>query len=420
MSVITNEPILLNETGLLLVDQLKRQNGLLSMIAEGSRSDVYSDITQVASVIRGNTVEENKRLFPIGDQIVVAWKDMDDENHNTDATAYKVPLDIVHHGEVVLESGEVVPGMYLQWHYTTPYGVTFSNRQAFYHCDEALVAGTYYVTLGKTWGSNGTVADSMWKFTLTEDVPEGGCLSGFESMSDVAPTTWKVKSWGVNTDASPIEIVDVTEYNVDTDTATSLGVMEYTEKSAEGLNCMQNVAFGNNRWGTSAIRQYLNADSTNWWESKGVFDIRPEEYTKHGFMAGFRDDFLQAIKPVKVFTALNTVEGYEDSIEETFDTFFLPSLEQMNGTPQLSNVEGPYFEYWRRRLGLSEFASSHPSIYDGYKIPAINSLSSPQSVRLRSAFRSSANSPWYVYSSGYLYGSSAYSAFRFVPACVIC
>ncbi len=136
-------------------------------------------------------------------------------------------------------------------------------------------------------------------------------------------------------------------------------------------------------------------------------------------MSGFGSDFLSAIKPVKVTTALNTVEGFTDATEDTFDTFFLPSLEQINAKPQLAGVEGETFEYWRRRLGLSGFAAYHPTIYEGYKIPAINA-NSPQNVRLRSAYRGNAYNTWYVNSSGYVNHYGASHAFRFSPVCVIC
>lgn len=416
MSTITNEPILLDSTGRSMLERMDRQNALLAMMAEGKRSEVYSSITQIASIVRGNTVDENKRLFPIGDQIIVPWRDMDDSKHNTDETAYQVPINIVHHGEVELESGEIVPGMFVQWHYCTPYGVQFSHQQAFLHCPEGLAAGTYYLTLGGSWGSKDSQSGTSWHFTLTKDVPAGGRVSGFEGMPDQLSSAWRVKSWVKPTDAEPLETVVV----VSGAEGTDLGTMLLNRHSDDGLNSMHAVGYGHNRWKTCALRQYLNKRGTNWWVSQEDHDIRPDQYTKHGFMDGFNDDFLAAIKPVKVTTALNTVEGFTDTTEDTYDRFFLASLEQMNGKPQLANVEGPYFEYWRRRLGLSGFANYHPTLYDGYKIPAINAQTSPQHVRLRSANRTNAYNTWYVFSTGYINGNNASHAYRFSPVCVIC
>lgn len=408
MSNITNEPIMLNETGLQLVERLDQQNALLSLIAEGHREEVYSDITQIANIVRGGFGE---KAFPIGDQIIIPWTDVDDDNK-----VYEVPLNIVRHGDVELETGEIVPGMYLQWHYCSPYGVQFSHQQAFLDCPNGLAAGTYYIGIGDNWGTN-TVAGTSWSFTLAQPVPAGGRLSGFEGMPDQVSTNWRVKSWASPTDADPIEMVTV----VAGTTGTNLGTMRLTRQSDEGLNCIQAMAYGHNRWSTSAIRQYLNKGGADWFVSQEAYDIRPDQYAKHGFLDGFGVDFLAAIKPIKITTALNTVEGYTDTTEATHDKIFLPSLEEMNGTPQLANVEGPYYEYWRRRLGLNGFAKTGSSNkYSGYLIPGINAQTSPQYVRLRSAYRSSAYTTWYVSSAGFLTGHYASYAARFSPVCVIC
>lgn len=415
MSTITNEPILLDSTGRAILEQMNRQNSYLAMLAEGKRSDIYSSMSQIASIIRGNNVDNNKKIFPIGDQIIIPWKDMDDSAHNTDETAYQVALNIVHHGEVTLESGEVVPGMFLQWHHCSPYGVQFSHQQAFLNCPDGLAAGTYYVTLASNWGNN-AVANTNWSFTLTKAVPAGGRLSGFEGMPDQATSAWKVKSWSTPADAEPLETVSVTSGA----TGTHLGLMPYTNPDeATSLNCMQSVAYGHNRWDTSALRQYLNASGTDWWVSRENYDIRPDQYAKHAFMSGFNDDFLSAIKPVRVTTALNTVEGYTETTVDTFDRFFLPSLEQMNVVPQLSGAEGEYWAYWRRRLGVSAPVAQY-GIYPNLITTAINAKTSPQRVRLRSAGRGNSYGTWHVYTSGYVSSYGASYASRFSPVCVVC
>lgn len=412
---ITNEPIMLNETGLLIKEAIDRQNGYLAMLAEGKRSEIYNNIAQIASIIRGGDLEQNKKTFPVGDQIILPWKDMDDTAHNTDETAYQVAWNIVHHELVTLRDGSVVPGMFLQMHLCSPYGVQFSHQQAFLNCPDGLAAGTYHLTLSTKWGTH-AVAGITWQFTLTQDVPAGGKLSGFEAMPDQPNTNWRVKSWANAGDANPIETVAVTSGSEGTD----LGTMPYNAVSEEGMNGMQQTAYGHNRWSTSAIRQYLNSTGSDWWKSQEDFDIRPDQYAKKGFMTGFGEDFLSAIKSIKVTTALNTVEGFSDATEDTYDTFFLPSLEQINANPQLAGVEGSYFEYWRSRLGLNGFASWHPTLYDGYKIPALNSAS-PQPVRLRSAYRGNACHTWHVHSSGCVnHASTASYAYRFSPVCVIC
>lgn len=417
MSTITNEPILLDSTGRDLLNEMKIQSGHLAMIAEGSRVQVYSSMRQIADLVRGGDVARNQKNFPIGDQIIMPWKDMDDTNHNTDETAYQVAWDIVHHGEVELQDGTTVPGMFIQMHLCSAYGVQFSHQEAFMNCPEGLAAGTYHITFNNPWGSKGADAGTSWQFTLTQAVPAGGRLSGFEGLPDQAPSAWRVKSWASSAATEPIETVTVKAG----EDGTSLGSMNLTTASDDGLNCMHRVGYGSNRWSTSALRQYLNKSGDNWWKSQTDFDIRPDQYTKKGFMTGFDAEFLNAIKPIKVTTALNTVEGYDAATEDTFDTFFVPSLQQMNVNPQLANVEGDYFEYWRSRLGKTGYVGTGSNnVFDAFKIPALNA-NSAQTVRLRSASRGFAYNTWGVYSSGYVVGNYyASSAHRFSPVCVIC
>ena len=412
----TNEPILLNSTGRTILDELKKKTGYLSILAEGKRKQVYQSMSQIAGIVRAGSVAANAKMFPIGDQLIMPWKDMDDSAHDTDESAYQVAWDIVHHGLVTLQDGSVVPGMFIQMHLCSAYGVQFSHQQAFMNCGDGLAAGTYHVTFNNSWGSKGATAGTSWQFTLTQPVPAGGRLSGFESLPDVAPSTWKVKSWASATAADPIETVAVTAG----EGGISLGSMNSTTVSGEGLNCMQSVGYGHNRWSTSALRQYLNKSGANWFASQEDFDIRPDQYAKKGFMTGLNADFLGAVKPIKVTTALNTVEGFQTATEDTFDTFFLPSLEQMNVVPQLRGAEGDVFEYWQQRLGKSDFVGTgSANIFDAFKIPAIND-GSAQYVRLRSAYRGGAHHTWDVNSSGYVSNYGASTAHRFSPVCVIC
>nr|DAW33187.1 MAG TPA: hypothetical protein [Caudoviricetes sp.] len=417
MSTITNEPLILDSTGIGIKNALEQQNRYLKIIAATKKGEVYSSMAQIAHLVRTSSLEELPQLFPIGDQIVAPWKDMDDSAHNTDETAYQVAWDIVNHATVTLKDGSEVPGLWLQMNRCSAYGVQFSHQQAFKNCPDGLAAGTYYITFGEKWGSKGADAGTKWQFTLTQAVPAGGRLSGFESLPDVATTAYKVKSWATPDAASPIETVAVTAGS----DGTSLGTMQLASAGIDMLNSMQRVGYGYNRWATSAIRQYLNAAGKEWWTSKEDFDIRPDQYGNDGFMSGFSDDFLAAIKPVKVTTALNAAEGLSATTEDTYDTFFLPSLEQMNVNPQMANVEGSYWPYWRKRLGVTGPVGWYAeNTYEGFKIPALNA-NSPQSVRLRSANRGNTYLTWYVYYTGCVYsGYNASSVSRFSPACVIC
>lgn len=137
-------------------------------------------------------------------------------------------------------------------------------------------------------------------------------------------------------------------------------------------------------------------------------------------MSGFEKEFLDCIQPIKVVTALNTVSDKADGeTEVTYDTFFLPSLEQMYITPQLAG-EGDVWEYWKRASGMSTKMQQWKT-YPQIRTYAIESHTSAQSVRLRSAYRDGACYAWSVGSSGYVgnYGG-AVTALRCAPVCVIC
>ena len=138
-------------------------------------------------------------------------------------------------------------------------------------------------------------------------------------------------------------------------------------------------------------------------------------------MAGFDEAFLNIIKPVKVTTALNTVSDSNiGTSEDTYDTFFLPSLEQEYIVPQLAGVEGDYWPYWKERLGLTSPQVQGTGGANARHIRyAYDAKTSAQYCRLRSAFRGGAGHTWVVHASGYAASNSSTIAYRGCPACVI-
>ena len=193
-----------------------------------------------------------------------------------------------------------------------------------------------------------------------------------------------------------------------------------------------NVAsYGYNRWSESGIRAWLNSNAAanGWWgayfERNGsqvarrAADVAPDQLASvNGFMKGLPDDFKAVLGNIKVKTSCNTVTD-SGVTDETFDTFFCPSLEQMYGPPQIADVEGPAWDYWKARLGLTSPASHYPTIYPNYITYALENHSSAQYVRLRSAARVYSCNTWYVSTTGYLNDHNANSAFRCAPACVV-
>lgn len=348
-----------------------------------------------------------QKIFNYGDQFVEKWTD------TAASTEYEYPWRVNHFENVELENGEVVPGMYLQAHYAHPFGVQFSQNRAFLRCPNGLQAGTYNITLGATWGNKDAQKDTTWQFTLTQDVPVGGCLNGFYQMPDVAASTWKVTSYAADR-ITKIETVSV----ISGSEGIALGTMQINTRNGD-LNSMQETGYGWNRWKTSALRQYLNSDQPKgkWWTPQDDWDVATDQLaTKDGFLRGLPENMLRAIKTVKVVTYTNEVQdGGEADI--TYDKVFLPSLEQMYYNPQISG-EGNAHEYWKRRSGSKTKLPQYQALPRMITY-AVENHTSPQYVRLRSANRGNAVNEWYVGSSGIASYNSTTGAGRFAPLVVI-
>lgn len=396
------------DTAQKMLAEMARQTAIMSATAKDQIAAITSEMGSISRLVRQGY---GPTLMEVGDQLIHEWTD--------GSTTYDVPHDIVHFSDVELKNGEIVPGMFMQWHFCSPFGVQFDAAEAFYYAETELAAGTYNVIVGENWGTY-CKKNEVYQFTLTKPVPAGGQITGFAGMPDKAPENWSVSTYESAESTTPIETVTPSAGS----NGTNLGTL--TDAGDGKLNSIHRVAYGYNRWSQSAIRQYLNsaAAAGQWWKPQNKWDRPPAELASHaGFLAGYSDDFIAAIKAVKVRTALNTVtDAAEGTYEDTYDKIFLPSLEQEFITPQASGIEGDAWEYWKKAVERSTptpwyktFAEGgHPITY------AINAKTSAQSVRLRSAYRGNANSPWYVAASGRVGSSYATYSYRFAPACVIC
>ena len=403
------------------VAALERQNLLLTQLIQSqSEATPIATLNEIAEIVRRG---EASNVFNIGDQINVNW--------NNGQNDYVLPFDITHFGDVQLQDGETIPGMFIQSHYALD-GVQFDQNEAFYVVPAGgMAAGTYHFTMGNSWGTH-VVSGKSYEFTLAESYAEGDLLqlgtatSEVSGLPDTAPANWRVRTYKASGStpaglaANATEIVTLSEGTGGIDLGT---LSSSTKYGTSGLNNMQRAAYGYNRWSQSAIRQQMNSDAAagSWFTPQNPYDRRPDQLASlRGMKAGFDEGFLNILKPVKVTTALNTVT--DDQIgasEDTFDMFFLASLEQEYIQPQASGVEGQYWEYWKRRLGLT---NPQPT---GQPFPAhiryaYNAKTSAQYCRLRSAYCGNAIYAWYVNTSGTAgYGNATY-ALRAVPACVIC
>lgn len=399
-------------------DDAERIADALDIIAVSSAASIdLTNMREVQEIVRAGKAEE---FFNLGDQIDVVWKP-----DNSSETTYHIPFDVVSFLPAVDGQGNTHENaMWIQSHYALS-PVQFSGNNAFYVPTAELPAGTYHFTMGNSWGTN-VVANKSYQFTLASAVPAGGQLvlgtasSNTSGLPDTAPANWRVRTFANAMQNTPTEIVTLSEGTGGTDLGT---LSSSTKYSTSGINNMQRSAYGYNRYAHSAIRQWLNSAGAKeeWWEPKNPFDHRPDQLaTLQGFMAGLPQDFLQIVKPVKVTTALNTVSDNDiGSSEDVVDKFFLPSLEQEYIVPQVSGVEGSYWQYWKDRLGLnspqvqgSDGTNAHHIRY------AYENHTSAQNVRLRSAHRGYAHNTWHVSSSGYATAYATY-AYRACPACVI-
>lgn len=384
--------ILTDETGEKIVKAL-------NIIAQNGISYQSMDWQKVRTLI-ANGVGES--AFAIGTQLIEKWTDTEDSKE------YDMPWQVNHFEDITLEDGEVVPGMWLQSHYTLPFGIQFSHQRAFLACHDGLSAGTYNFDFAKAWGNN-VKPGINYQFTLTKPVERGGRLAGCYGAPDKAPSSWKVYSYGKD-GITLNETVNVTVGSG----GTNLGTIQHDSRSGN-LNSVQEMAYGWNRWKTSALRQYLNSSKPKgqWWTPQDQWDICPDQLaSKDGFLCGMPDEMLNFLKKVKVVTYANTVndEGAEDI---TYDYVTLPSLSQMFIKPQTSG-EGDVHTYWKRRSGRTtpcEWYTNYPNMIEY----SIANKTSPQYVRLRSASQGRACNAWYVNASGIVSNDYASNAYTFAP-----
>ena len=344
-------------------------------------------------------------VFPVGTQMVNTYT-------AKDGKAYDCPWDVVKTDDIAEgETGTTAPAMVLQMHYASLEDIQFSAYQAFYVVPEAgLVAGTYNINMGLDWGTN-VKNGTTYQFTLTKNAPAGARLTGFYNAPDVAPANWKVYVYKDQQKSELLETCSVTAGSAGTNLGTFLA------KPNGNLNGLHPVGYGDNRWYKSAYRQYLNSGAAagGWWTPQDEWDMKPDQAdTVPGFLAGFSDDFKAALTRVKVVTYGNNVTD-DGSAVVTYDKVFLPSLQEIYCSPQVSG-EGTYWPYWKERTG----AKTPQDLWQTYPLRITRDLAQRtvgRYVRLRSADRGGGGYAFGVSSSGGVSYWYAIDAYRCAPAC---
>lgn len=344
-------------------------------------------------------------VFPVGTQLVNNYT-------GKDGKVYDCPWDVVKADDIAEgETGTTAPAMVLQMHYASLEDIQFSAYQAFYVVPESgLAAGTYNVKMGLDWGTN-VKNGTAYQFTLTKNAPAGARLTGFYNAPDTAPTSWKVYVYKDQQKSELLETCNVSAGSA----GTSLGA--FLAKPNGNLNGLHPVGYGDNRWYKSAYRQYLNSDlpAKQWWKPQDEWDMKPDQAdTVPGFLAGFSDDFKNALTRVKVVTCGNTIINNGSAVV-TYDKIFIPSLEEVYFSPKASG-EGTYWPYWKERTG----AKTPQALWTAYPLRITRDLAKQavgRNVFLRSANIGTANYVYDVNIIGYIDNIFATTAFRSAPAC---
>ena len=292
----------------------------------------------------------------------------------------------------------------------------FSQHQAIQVFNDGLAAGTYCYTFGDTNGNKGIMTKgTSFNFTLTKDIPSGGKIAGLRGYWDNDAPYTNLKMLVYDADGLTIlETVGIAEG----EGGTNLGTL--TNLGSETLNSLHRIAYGDNCWKRSAIRQYLNSDKPKgqWWTAQSKWDCAPNELnSRDGYLCGIDPALLAAIKPVKVQTYRNTL-CYDDKAngntpDITYDKVTLPSIEQMFITPQQAG-EGEAQEYYVHLNGTGTKYAQWQT-YPELRHYGVDNHNAAQFVRLRSANRSSGYHAWHVNSSGNVNNNNAANSWRFAP-----
>lgn len=283
----------------------------------------------------------------------------------------------------------------------------FDAREALFALPDGLAAGSYTFTIkAHSWVS--TDVNKSLTFTLTQAIPKGGQLVVSQAYN-ASFTTGNISSYASSSATEPIETVKMNEG----DTGTSLG--DVTNAIVDNTNSCQRALGGSNRWGTSALRQFLNSDKAagTFWKAQTAFD-RPPSWaaTTAGFLYDMDSDFVSVIGRVSKRTALNTVSdggGYEDSVEKVF----LPSRSEVYAGKENNIDEGDPYDYFK---DFSDFSAPSTG-KDTNRIKYKNG--SAEYWWLRSPITSYAGSVRIINPPGELNSSYVTSSRGVTPACCI-
>ena len=166
--------------------------------------------------------------------------------------------------------------------------------------------------------------------------------------------------------------------------------------------------YGCNRWDWSAIRQWMNSTAApgEWWTAQHEYDAAPDyAATLAGFMADLPADFLSAVAPARLVTALPNADG--GGSVETVDRFWLPSRTEIFGDANNGVAEGVLMTKYVDATDADRIKQNGNGAADRW--------------RLRSATLSHAHPVYLVSSDGtfFVAGHGAAVVMGIVPSCII-
>ena len=331
-----------------------------------ARNEIYRKFAQKYQKTTWDEVAYNVKtgkahlLYEIGDEMICIYRYY--ATNNVDFTDYEFPWVVAGFRDVEWEDGTIHPGMILQAKHCTIESVQF-------------------------------------------DAPER------EACDPDTETTAQEGLFYIAKDGSTY-----TALNLQTGDPIPYGEHDAVYKN--DVNNANVAQYGYNNYKLSAQRQWLNSagDRDEWWQPTHIGDTAPDQANRiRGFLNGLDNDLIAVVNPVKIQVARNTVTD-GGGIDVMYDKFFLPSIEEMYGAPQLAGAEGEYFEYWKQKTGLDAPANN---ANNGRIITGLEN-GTAQTCRLRSANRGYVNAAWGVTTTGHLSSyDAAGNAYRCAPDCVI-
>ena len=374
----------------------------LAVIAAAQAGQAETTPAALHSIARAGI---GPRVFAAGDQMVVPWND-----NGGSGTSYDADVDFAHFKGVELQGGEVTPGIVQKFHYALPFGTEFDAAEAFYAVPAAgLPAGKYCIEFPVAADK---IAAGTYEFTTTVALSEGAqlCIN-----DNATPTVTTYATCGAATATETLATTKVTS-----STGKSLGQCAHNVVT-ETNNCWTRVIYGNNRYLHSAIRQYLNAEGTGWWQPQNPFDRPPSYASRAGFLAGLPAELVAVMGKVKVQTLANSVTD-GSVVDTTYDKVFLPSFTEafVNDSAAAKAVEGEPWDWFAIQSDNGGKPLTIGTTYPQTRAFALNAKSSAQNVWSRSPIRGNASGVYNRNSAGTPINSSASNtSVRARPAWVI-